>query len=204
MRRSETRDEARKLRDQGLTYVEIADRLGAGKSTIRRWCDEFANEKHKRKESERRASDPEYRKQKCSEWYSKNLSRKSQYDKVRRNCTEFRQRQRDRLRNEPGYRETRNLRYLVWRSYKGLTKPESSFNLLGCTLQEFQTHLESLFQPGMTHENYGEWHIDHIRPLVSFDLTQEDQRRASCHYTNLQPLWAKDNLSKGAKYDLSL
>lgn len=64
---------------------------------------------------------------------------------------------------------------------------------------ELRAHLEAQFQAGMSWDNYGEWHIDHIKPLASFDLEDTDQLKLACHYTNLQPLWAKDNLSKGAK-----
>ena len=56
----------------------------------------------------------------------------------------------------------------------------------------------------MSWQNHGEWHIDHIRPLASFDLTDPEERMKAGHYTNLQPLWAKDNLSKGCKYDEDL
>ena len=60
-------------------------------------------------------------------------------------------------------------------------------------------HLESLFSPGMTWDNYGfeGWHIDHIKPCASFEL---DQKKICFHYTNLQPLWAKDNMSKSNKF----
>lgn len=73
--------------------------------------------------------------------------------------------------------------------------------LLGCTIEELRTHLEAQFQEGMTWDNYGRdgWHIDHIKPCSSFDLLKEAEQRECFHYTNLQPLWAKDNLSKGAK-----
>jgi len=70
---------------------------------------------------------------------------------------------------------------------------------LGCTIDELKIYLESKFQNGMCWSNYGKdgWHIDHIIPLASFDLTDRNQLLEACHYTNLQPLWAKDNLSKG-------
>jgi hypothetical protein len=80
-------------------------------------------------------------------------------------------------------------------------KIESSISLVGCTVFELRAHLESQFQPGMTWDNYGlhGWHIDHIIPCASFDLTDPEQQKACFHYTNLQPLWAEDNLKKGAR-----
>lgn len=78
-------------------------------------------------------------------------------------------------------------------------KPQGMEELLGCSWKQLIEHLESQFKPGMTWDNRNEWHIDHIRPLASFDLTDENQLREACHYTNLQPLWARDNLKKGAK-----
>ena len=60
-------------------------------------------------------------------------------------------------------------------------------------------HLSNMFLDGMSFDNYGEWHIDHIVPLVTAK-TEEEVIKLN-HYTNLQPLWAKDNLSKGGKYN---
>jgi len=76
----------------------------------------------------------------------------------------------------------------------------SSWKCVGCSPDELIKRLESQFHLGMTWDNYGlyGWHIDHIKPLASFDLTDEEQFKAACHYSNLQPLWAKDNLSKGS------
>lgn len=72
---------------------------------------------------------------------------------------------------------------------------------LGCDIEELKTYLESKFQPDMSWNNYGlyGWHIDHIKPLSSFDLTNREQWLEACNYTNLQPLWAHDNLSKSDK-----
>ena len=73
--------------------------------------------------------------------------------------------------------------------------------LLGCDRDAFLQHLESKFTKGMSWENYGlkGWHVDHIIPLSSYDLTNEDEVKRACHYKNLQPLWWQDNLEKGNK-----
>lgn len=72
---------------------------------------------------------------------------------------------------------------------------------VGCSLAELKRHLEAQFKPGMHWLNNTTegWHIDHIRPLVAFDLTDPVQQRQAWHYTNLQPLWATENLSKGSR-----
>lgn len=84
---------------------------------------------------------------------------------------------------------------------KRIPKVGSPIKDLGCSVKELKEHLEKQFQEGMTWNNYGKsgWHVDHIKPLANFDLTNRDQFLKVCHYTNLQPLWAKDNLSKGKK-----
>ena len=81
---------------------------------------------------------------------------------------------------------------------KGNFKSGSAVKDLGCSIDELKTYLESKFKPGMYWDNwsYDGWHIDHIKPLASFDLTDRKQLLEACHYTNLQPLWAKDNLIK--------
>ena len=75
-------------------------------------------------------------------------------------------------------------------------KATKTTNLIGCSIEQIRQHLEAQFLPGMTWDNHGEWHIDHIRPCASFDLTDPEQQKQCCHYTNLQPLWAADNLAK--------
>jgi len=70
---------------------------------------------------------------------------------------------------------------------------------LGCDAKQAMAHLESKFRDGMSWENMGKWHIDHIRPLASFDLTKEEQVAEACHFSNLQPLWGKENQSKGCR-----
>jgi hypothetical protein len=68
---------------------------------------------------------------------------------------------------------------------------------LGCTVEELKLHIETQFVDGMSWDTYGGWHVDHIKPLSAFDLSQRDQIVLACHYSNLQPLWALDNLRKG-------
>ena len=91
------------------------------------------------------------------------------------------------------------LRSRMSRAIKTNAKAGSAVRDLGCTIPELKAHLEAQFQPGMTWDNWSlkGWHIDHIKPLTSFDLTDREQFLQACHYTNLQPLWASENLSKG-------
>lgn len=78
-------------------------------------------------------------------------------------------------------------------------KAYSSKELLGVDIETVREHLESQFTEGMSWDNYGKWHIDHIRPCTSFDLTDTKQQKECFHYTNLQPLWAEDNFRKRDK-----
>lgn len=92
-----------------------------------------------------------------------------------------------------------NLRNRIIKVLKGINKSETTLKLLGCSVKYLKQHLESTFQIGMTWDNYGKWHIDHIRPCASFDLSKESEQKKCFHYSNLQPLWAKENLSKKDK-----
>lgn len=91
------------------------------------------------------------------------------------------------------------LRGRMFSALKKNTKSGSTIIDLGCTIEELKLHLEKQFQSGMTWENKGKWHIDHIIPLSNFDLSIREQFLNACHYTNLQPLWAKDNMKKSNK-----
>ena len=78
-------------------------------------------------------------------------------------------------------------------------KSTGTSELIGISISGLKKYLEKQFQGGMDWDNYGKWHIDHIKPLSSFDLTKPEEQKKAFHYTNLQPLWAKENVSKGAK-----
>jgi len=92
-----------------------------------------------------------------------------------------------------------NLRNRVYLVLKGYSKSAHTMELIGCTIDELWVHLESKFQPWMTRENYGLWHVDHIKACAKFNLADPAQQRICFHWSNLQPLWAHDNLSKGAR-----
>ena len=107
-------------------------------------------------------------------------------------------RQRARRKEDPVFKLKCNLRTRLYVAVrKG--KPGSSVKDLGCTIEELRIHLESKFEENMSWDNYGKWHIDHIKPLASFDLSIREELLIACHYTNLQPLWALDNIKKGSK-----
>jgi hypothetical protein len=91
-----------------------------------------------------------------------------------------------------------NLRNRLRYALKGKFKCGSAVRNLGCSLDDLKKHLESQFQPGMTWDNRGKngWHLDHIIPLSKFNLQDRQQFLIANNYTNLQPLWAKDNWSK--------
>jgi hypothetical protein len=96
-------------------------------------------------------------------------------------------------------------KYMRTRIYNALKlghaiKRGRSHELLGCDSNALKMHLEPMFSDGMNWDNYGRWHIDHIRPVASFDLTTKGGQLAAFNYRNLQPLWAFDNWSKGSRY----
>lgn len=93
----------------------------------------------------------------------------------------------------PKNRIAHNLRTRLRKAVKGKI---SAVRDLGCSVDELKLLLESKFTEGMNWDNYGQWHIDHIKPLSKFDLTNPQELLKACHYTNLQPLWAKDNIVK--------
>jgi hypothetical protein len=79
-------------------------------------------------------------------------------------------------------------------------KVGNTMKLTGCSKEELFTFLEAEFEPEMTWDNYGKWHIDHIRPCASFNLEDPEEQRKCFHWTNLQPLWAVDNIRKSDKW----
>lgn len=133
----------------------------------------------------------------------KELSDKYRAKTVQKRRTRAASRCRERYWSDPAYRLGVLLRQRTQHALKGKVKVGSAVKHLGCTPAEAKAHIESLFRDGMTWENQGRWgwHVDHVRPLSSFDLTDPEQFRAASHYTNLQPLWWHENLTKHAKWE---
>lgn len=162
-------------------------------------------------------------------WRHANPDKIKEYDAKARSKPEYREGVRRRYRQNPerGREHTRRYRLrhkmtiqerlrirLSNQINKGLRrhgipkKSNPTLALVGCGVQEFMKHLESLWLSGMSWDNWGTyrvdgpmtWHIDHKRPCSSFDLTDPAQQRECFHYTNTQPLWALDNMTKSDRY----
>ncbi len=102
-----------------------------------------------------------------------------------------------RCQKDPLFRLARNLRRRLHNALKGKSKSKKTLDLLGCSIDDLKNHIEAKFRDGMDWNNYGSvWHIDHIKPLALFDLSNDSDISAACNYVNLQPLIAKENLKK--------
>lgn len=142
------------------------------------------------------------------EWAKKNKKTPIIKEKkivIRKSAEEIKQKkrldQKIRTSSDLNFKLARILRSRVYKAIKAGQKAGSAVNDLCCSIAELKQHLESKFKDGMTWQNWtiDGWHIDHIKPLASFDLTNREQFLEACHYTNLQPLWAMDNYKKGDK-----
>lgn len=101
-----------------------------------------------------------------------------------------------RIKNDPQFKIAKNVRKRL-KKYLGQTeKIGSSKKMFGCTPAELREHIEKQFEEGMNWDNYGEWHIDHIKPVCAYDLTIPGEKDKVNHYSNLRPLWAGENQDK--------
>ena len=124
--------------------------------------------------------------------------RKENRDKIQATNTAYESR---RKAIDPEFKLLKTLRSRLGSAIKSQSvyKDKATLELVGCSISHLKGFLEAKFKDGMTWKNHGEWHIDHIKPCSSFNLLDDQQKKQCFHYTNLQPLWAKENLSKGAK-----
>jgi aspartyl-tRNA synthetase len=126
----------------------------------------------------------------------KKIYYKANKEKINRKKNEWDKNKRD---TDVNYRVLKNLRNRLWYAIKENTKSATTKILLGCTSEELKIHLENKFTDGMNWDNYGKWHIDHILPCCSFDMSSSDKQKECFHFSNLQPLWAIDNMIKGGR-----
>lgn len=107
--------------------------------------------------------------------------------------------EKNRKETDPSYKLVKNLRSRLWAVLKKNQKSETTMKLTGCTLEELKKHIENKFEDGMSWDNYGTWHVDHIIACANFDLSKPEQQKICFHYTNLQPMWGEKNMQKGAR-----
>ena len=130
---------------------------------------------------------------------NKNIISKNKKEYWFKNKKKIKKYRKNKYHDDPIYKLTISLRNRLRHAINGSFKSGSAVRDLGCSIEELKIHLEKQFKPGMSWENHSfhGWHIDHIEPLISFDLTNRKQLLKACHYSNLQPLWKEENLSKG-------
>jgi len=126
----------------------------------------------------------------------------------RKNWIKYREDNRDRINekirnrkhNDPLYKLTFSIRNSIYNSINrmGYSKKDKTKDILGCSFEYFMIYIEEQFLEGMSWDNHGEWHLDHKTP-VSWANTEEEIYELN-RYTNFQPLWSFDNLSKGNRY----
>lgn len=186
----------KKFREENQEYLKLYRngyiKSGRRKETNKQWREQNL-EKAK-------AIDQKYR--------QKNRSKISERLKILRSKPEFKEKhnaylseyRRKRSLTDPSYKIVKNLRRRFLHAIKGNNKSVKTMELIGCKVEDLIKHLENLFLPEMSWENYGfsGWHIDHKIPCNSFDLSDPDQQKRCFHFTNLQPLWWKDNIAKGS------
>lgn len=184
----------RTLKENGVELGPSGRRNIGGKS--------IANKKYSKKNKEKIS---EYHK----DWSKDNRDDLRKYhstwrDENREHVNKYaREYEAKRCANDPKYKLSKRTRTAVYTCLKeaNVAKYRKTFELLGYNIEELMKHLESLFTEGMTWENYGEWHVDHIIPMSSFKFDSVDdlEFKKCWKLSNLQPLWGPDNLSKGAK-----
>ena len=168
-----------------------------GSKVLFSWCREC--EREWRKNNKEYAKNYRQTHHKCNSNYLK------EYRKTHKEQIRYQKRRYERIRygNDPEYKLKKYLRRKIASSINGKMFYKHSVELLGCTIEEFRGYIESLFSPGMTWSNWSSngWHLDHIIPVSFFNFSSAEDQRRCFHYTNIRPLWAKDNLSKRNKIE---
>lgn len=194
--REEFAEQAKKLCALGATAPDLATFFGVAVSTVKLWQVEhraFSDARGTFRAEQAKAAEP------CDDDYYARALRLIRQDLSGVSAARKRRRQEQKRRSATPSKRIRDaVSTRMWAALKG-RKDFKLFSRLNYSLDELMSHLEGLFQPGMTWANYGRWHVDHRRPCAAFDLTKEDQFAQCWALANLQPLWAEDNIRKGAR-----
>lgn len=153
-------------------------KINAANSQYQKKNKEKVNEKTKRWRAENPEKTKRLRRESMKRWSEDKLSEK--------------------IKNDPQFRCARNFRTMIYLYIKGVSNSQKASGLIGCDRDFFCKHIEEKFQEGMDWDNWGVhgWHMDHITPLSSFNLLNEDEVKKAFHYSNVQPLWASENIRK--------
>jgi hypothetical protein len=182
------------LKDNGIIFGPSGRRfIGGKKIADKKWRD----------------SNKEYMGNKSKIWYEQNKEHRKEYlkeyreknmDKIRKTKRDY---ERYRKASDPAYKLISNFRTAIYQVLKenNVEKNKHYFDILKYTPEELISHLEKQFTDSMTWENYGEWHVDHRMPISSFvfESVDDDSFMKCWSLDNLQPMWGKENITKGDK-----
>lgn len=180
-----------------------------GKSPYCKLCHKVYNQirrqKNKQKIKKQQKSYREKNRDRLNE--NRKLWGKNNPDKISINAKKHREKYRNRINQQRRLKRKKNIQFRLRTIISNRirmalirgSKNSTSYDLTGCSWDYLKLYLENLFVNGMNWDNYGKWHIDHIKPCASFDLTKIEEQKKCFHYSNLQPLWAIDNLKKSDK-----
>ncbi len=171
-----------------MYYQKNRDRI---KANIKRW----------------RKKNPEKCKEIQARWVKKNpekiafWNRKHRLARIGKANAYSRKYWNKRMATDMGFKLKQTLRRRMYMAIKQNQKSGSALKLLGCSIPDFKIYIESKWETGMSWENYGKhgWHVDHIMPCAIFDLSIPEHQKRCFHFSNLQPMWAKENWIKNAK-----
>lgn len=184
LRYAENNDEERRKRRE---YREN------NREKINKWKREYRNkfpEKHRELDKKWHTSEKGIS---CIKKY-----KKENHEKIKKATREYHKKRRS---SDTKYKLITNLRTRINQAIKNNYKSGKTTELIGCNIEELKKHIEQQFKQGMSWDNWSPdgWHIDHIMPCSSFDLTKEAEQKKCFHWSNLQPLWAEENYKKHTK-----
>jgi hypothetical protein len=150
--------------------------------------DDFRS-KYQLKQKDWRIKNIDKLREKRKEYYHNNKEKENEKNNIWK---------KNKMKTDGFFRMKKNLRDRIRDYLKGNIKSKRTKEIIGIDYEEFRNYISNMFTEGMSWDNYGNWHLDHIIPLC--EAKNEEEIIKLNHYTNLQPLWAEDNLKKNRKY----